>query len=80
MVPKYLTEITQQRFINVQLQINYPLCLYIKNTPEVPTVSLPHLKFPTNDRDKTKREQFNEPIHYMNDSFNNNPMPYTTGV
>ena len=27
----------------------YPLCLYIKNTPEVPTVSLPPLMSPTNN-------------------------------
>ena len=34
----------------------------------------------TNDRDKPNREEFNEPIKYMNDSPNNNPMLFTTGV
>ena len=58
----------------------YPLCLYIKNTPEEPTVSLPPLMSPTNDGDTTNREDFNEPIQYMNYSPNNNPMPFTTDV
>ena len=35
---------------------------------------------PTNDGNKTNIEDFNEPIQYMNDSPNNNPMPFTTGV
>ena len=58
----------------------YPLCLYIKNTPEVPTVSLPPLMSPTNDGDTTNKKDFKKPIQYMNDSFNNNPMPFTIGV
>ena len=58
----------------------YPLCLYIKNTPEVATVSLPPLMSPTNDGDTTNRDEFNDPIQYVNDSPNNNPMPFTTGV
>ena len=59
----------------------YPLCLYIKNTPEVPTISLVPLMSPVNnDGDTTNRENFNEFIQYMNDSSNHNPMPFTTGV
>ena len=34
----------------------------------------------TNDGDTTNREEFNEPIQYMNDSHNNNPIPFTTDV
>ena len=33
----------------------YPLCLYIKNTPEVPTVSLPPLMSTINDGDTTNK-------------------------
>ena len=44
----------------------YLLCLYIHNTPEVPTISLPPLMFSTNDGDTTNREDFNEPIQYIN--------------
>ena len=58
----------------------YLLCLYNKNTPEVQTVSLPPLMPTNNDGDTTNRDKFNEPIPYMNDSPNNNPMPFTTGV
>ena len=59
----------------------YPLCLYIKHTPEVATVSLPPLMSPTNtDWDTTNRDDFNESIQYMNDSPNTYPMPFTTGV
>ena len=59
----------------------YPLCIYIKNTPEVPTVSLPPLMSPiNNDGDTTNRKDFNEPIQYVNDYINNHPMPFTTGV
>ena len=57
----------------------YPLCLYIKNTPEVPTVSLQPLMSPTNDGDTTNRNNFNDPIQ-LNDSPNTSPMPFTTGV
>ena len=58
----------------------YPLCLYIINTLEEPTVSLPYLMSPTNDGDTTNREAFNKPIQYMNGSFNNNPIPFTIGI
>ena len=58
----------------------YPLCLYIKNTTEVPTVSLPPSMPTNNDGDTTNRDEFNEPIQYMKYSYNNNPMPFTTGV
>ena len=57
----------------------YPLCLYIKNTPEVPTVSLPPLMSPTNDGDTNNKDDFTDPIQ-LNDSFNINPVPFTTGV
>ena len=33
-----------------------------------------------NDGDTTNKDEFNEPIQYMNDSPNNNPMPFTTGI
>ena len=58
----------------------YPLCLYIKNTPELSTVSLPPLMPTNNDGDTTNSDEFNNPILYMNDSFNTNPIPFTTGV
>ena len=58
----------------------YPLCRYMKNTPEVTTGSVQPLMSPTNDGDKTNREEFNEHIQYMNDSPNNNFMLFTTGV
>ena len=58
----------------------YPLCLYVKNTPEIPTVSLQTLMFTNNDGDITNRDGFNEPIQYMNDSPNTNPIPFTTGA
>ena len=64
---------TTDRFI-------YPLCLYIKNTPEIPTVSLPHLMRTNNDGYTTNRDEFNKPLQYMNDSPNTNPIPFTTGV
>ena len=35
---------------------------------------------PTNDGDTTNREEFNEPIQYINDSPNNNPIPFSTNV
>ena len=57
-----------------------PICLYIKNTPDIPTVSLPPLMSHTNDGDTNNREDFNDPIQYMNDSPNNNPIPFNTGV
>ena len=57
----------------------YPLCLYINNTPEILTISLPPL-MPTNNDGETNRDEFNESIQYMNDSPNNNPIPFTTGV
>ena len=56
------------------------LYVFIKNTPEVPTLSLPPLISLTNYGNTTNREDFNEPIQYMNDSPNNNPIPFTTGV
>ena len=34
----------------------------------------------TNDGDTTNIEDFNEAIQYINDSPNNNLMPFTTGV
>ena len=58
----------------------YPLCHYIKNTPEVLTASLPPLMPTNNDGNTTNREKFNEPIQYMYDSPNTNPIPFTTGV
>ena len=58
----------------------YPICLYIKNTPEVPTVLLPPLISPTNDGDTTNREDFNEPIQYLNNFPKNNPIPLITGA
>ena len=66
----------------------YPLCLYIKNTPEVPTISLPPLMPTNNNGDTTNRDEFNESIQYMNDSStslldqrsNTNPILFTTGV
>ena len=58
----------------------YSLCLYIKNTPEVLTVSLPPLMSSTIDGDTTNRKDFNKPIQYVNDSPNNNFIPFTTGV
>ena len=36
--------------------------------------------FSTNDRDTFNRDDFNEPIQYINDFLNSNPMPFTTGV
>ena len=40
--------------------------------------------FPKNDGDNPtnnpRRERFTEPIQNMNDSFNTNPIPFTTGV
>ena len=33
-----------------------------------------------NDGDTTNRDEFNEPIQYMNDSPNYNSMPFTTSV
>ena len=33
-----------------------------------------------NDGDTTNRDEFNEPIQCMNDSNNNNPIPFTIGV
>ena len=57
----------------------YPLCLYMKNTPEVPTILLTPL-MSTNDGDKTNRKDLNEPIQYLNDSPDNNPIAFTTGV
>ena len=66
----------------------YPLFLYIKNTTQVPTISLPSLMSPNNDGDTTNREDFKEPIQYMNNSptslsdlrSRNNPIPFTTAV
>ena len=58
----------------------YPLCLYIKITPEVPTIPLRPLMPTNNDKDTTHVDEFHEPIQYMNDSPNNNPMTFTTGV
>ena len=60
-------------------RVIYPLCLYIKNTPEVATVSLPPLMSSTNDGDTTNIKDFNDPIQ-LNDSPNNNPILYTTCV
>ena len=40
----------------------YPLYLYIKNTPEVLTVSFPPLMSPTNDGNTNNREDFTDPI------------------
>ena len=57
----------------------YPLCLYIKNTPEVATISLPPLMSPTNDGDTNNKEDFIDPIQ-LNHSHTNNPLPFTTGV
>ena len=34
----------------------------------------------TNDGDTNTRDEFNEPIQYMNDSPNMNQIPFTTGV
>ena len=57
----------------------YPLCLYNQNTPEVLTVLLPPLIPTNNDGDTTNRVDFTDPIQ-LNDSPNNNPIPFTTGV
>ena len=35
---------------------------------------------PTNAGDTNNKEEFNDPIQYMNDSPNTNPIPFTTGV
>ena len=35
---------------------------------------------PTNDEDTTNKEEFHDHIQYMNDSPNNNSIPFTTGV
>ena len=55
----------------------YPLCLYIKNTPEIATVLLPPLMPTTNDGDTNNREDFTDPIQ-LNDSPTNNPIPFST--
>ena len=56
----------------------YPLCLSIKNTPEVKIISLPPLMLINNDGDTNNREDFTDPIQ-LNDS-PNTPIPFTTGV
>ena len=40
----------------------YPICLYIKNTPDISTVSLPPLMSPTNDGDTNNRKFFTDSI------------------
>ena len=60
----------------------YLLCLYVKNTPEIPKGSLQTL-MPTNAGNSTNtpnREEYNDQIQYMNDSPNTNPISFTTGV
>ena len=57
----------------------YLLCLYIKNTPEIATISLPHLMSPTYDGDKNNKDDFTDPIQ-LNDSPYINHIPFTTGV
>ena len=57
----------------------YPLCLYIKNTPEVETLLLLPLKPINNDGDKNNKEDFTDPIQ-LNDSPYNNFILFTTGV
>ena len=51
----------------------YLLCFYIKNILEVPKVLLPPLIFINNNWYRTNRDEFNEPIQYINDSPNYNP-------
>ena len=66
----------------------YYSCLYIKHTPEVPTVSLPPLMFSINNGDTRTREDLNQFIQYVNDiptslsdkRARNNPMPFTINV
>ena len=57
----------------------YSLCLYITNTHEVATISLPPLMPTNNDGETTNREDFYDPTQ-LNDFLNNNPIPFTTGV
>ena len=57
----------------------YPLCLYIKNTPDVATVLLPPLMPINHDGETTHRADYTDPIQ-LNNSPNNNPISFTTGV
>ena len=58
----------------------YPICVYIKNTPEVPIVSWLPLMSPTNDENTTNKDDFNKSIQYLNYFSNNNPMTFTSCV
>ena len=57
----------------------YILCLY-ENYTRSTRVSLLVLISSTNDRDSSNNKDLNEPIRYIDDSLNNNPMPSTTSV
>ena len=58
----------------------YPLCLYIKDTFEVPKVSLLPIMPNTNNKDTTTIDEFNKPNQYLNDSPNMNPTSFIVGV